>query len=343
MTRSGGRLWGVRGLSLIATLALSMGCVSSQAANPAGTPPLGGVGIRVSGTKILEANGKAFLMRGTNHPHAWAGTKSAQAFSDIKAAGANTVRVVLSAGRFGTSTVGDVALVVSRCRQLKLVCVLENHDTTSYGDDSAGTSLDSSADFWIAFKDVLAGHEAYVVLNLGNEPFGTRLHSLWTEDTIGAVAKLRNAGFHHALMVDAPDFGQDGSLTMRDNAPAVLKADPLHNVIFDIHMYSLFASADAVRSYIDTFQRRSLALIVGEFSWKSEHGEVDEAAILSYGRSKQIGWLAWSWSGNSAPLYYDMVKDFDPAERTPYGDTIVTGPNGLFATSKEATTFSSVP
>ena len=90
------------------------------------------VGLHVSGTKVLEANGSDFVMRGISHPHVWYQNQTAS-FADIKATGANTVRVVLGSGqRWGPST--DVANVISLCKQNRLICVLEVHDTTGYGE-----------------------------------------------------------------------------------------------------------------------------------------------------------------------------------------------------------------
>src|SRR5688572_8370310 len=80
------------------------------------------VGLHISGRDIVEAGGQKFVMRGVNHHHVWSPTQT-NAFSDIKALGANTLRVVLGTGkRWGPST--DVAAVVDRCKRNKLICVL---------------------------------------------------------------------------------------------------------------------------------------------------------------------------------------------------------------------------
>jgi mannan endo-1,4-beta-mannosidase len=54
-------------------------------------------------------------MRGVSHAHVWYPTQTSS-FANIKALGANTVRVVLGSGqRWGPST--DVANIVSLCKQ----------------------------------------------------------------------------------------------------------------------------------------------------------------------------------------------------------------------------------
>src|SRR3954471_17419196 len=91
-------------------------------------PASAAVGLHISGTNIVEANGKTFIMRGVSHEHTWF-TNQTSSFANIKALGANTVRVVLSGGRWTANGPSDVANVVSLCKQNRLICVLEDHDT----------------------------------------------------------------------------------------------------------------------------------------------------------------------------------------------------------------------
>ena len=132
--------------------------------------PSAAVGLHISGRNIVEANGQTFVMRGVNHPHVWY-TGQTSSFANIKALGANTVRVVLGSGkRWGPST--DVANVISLCKQNRLICVLEVHDTTGYGEEGAAATLDEAVNYWISQKSALVGQENYVVINIGNEPIG---------------------------------------------------------------------------------------------------------------------------------------------------------------------------
>lgn len=70
---------------------------------------------------------------------------------------------------------------------------------------------------------------------------------------------------------------------------------------------------------------------------------MNEGAVLSHAQRRKVGWLAWSWSGNTEPVYFDMVHKFNAARRTAYGETIIVGRNGLFSRSKEATVYRVVP
>ncbi|GED09862.1 cellulase family glycosylhydrolase [Cellulosimicrobium cellulans] len=284
-------------------------------------------GFSVQGGKIYDANGNRFVPVGVNHAHAWYPSQT-QSFADIRAAGANTVRVVLSGGRYGTSSASDVSAVIERCKQNQLVCVLENHDTTGYGEDGSARSLASAAQYWTSIASVLRGQERYVMINIGNEPFGNSGFQDWTTDTIAAIQTLRGAGLAHTLVVDAPNWGQDWSFTMRDNAPAVAASDG--NVVFSVHMYGVFDTGAEVRAYLDSFTSRGLPIMVGEFGDNHSDGNPDEATIMSYTRSQGIGMLGWSWSGNGSGVeYLDMVNGFSASSLTPWGERFVRGADGL--------------
>lgn len=296
-------------------------------------------GLHVSGANIVEANGNRFVMRGVSYPYAW--HKDQHQFADIKRLGANSVRVVLD-GSIGANEVSDI---ISTCRQNRLIAVLEDHDTTGYGDNSryggsGAITLDRAANYWIGLKRVLAGQEKYVVINVGNEPYGNNNTSGWADATSGAIKKLRAAGLRQLIMVDGPNWGQDWSGIMSSSASSVFASDPQRNTVFSVHMYGVYGSATKITDYYNAFQRAGVPLVVGEFGWKHFDGDVDEDAIINAAQSRGIGYLAWSWSGNSGGVeYLDLVSNFNPGKLTPWGERIFNGANGIRSTSKEATVY----
>ncbi|MFF7451738.1 MULTISPECIES: cellulase family glycosylhydrolase [unclassified Streptomyces] len=298
-------------------------------------------GFRVQNGRLLEASGHDFVMRGVNHAHTWYPNRITS-LSHIKAKGANTVRVVLASGdRWTRNTAADVADVVAQCKQNRLICVLEVHDTTGYGDQRGATTLSRAADYWISVKSALAGQEKYVIVNIGNEPYGNSNYTRWTADTKAAVQKLRSAGFNHTLMVDAPNWGQDWAFTMRDNAASVFAADPDRNTVFSVHMYGVFNTAAKVNDYLNRFVAAKLPIVVGEFGHNHSDGNPDEDAILATTQRLRLGYLGWSWSGNSSDVQYlDLVTNFDPNQLTSWGQRLFNGTNGIAATAKEAAVFS---
>ncbi|MFF3056358.1 cellulase family glycosylhydrolase [Streptomyces sp. NPDC057909] len=329
--------------ALLAALATLLGIVVLGTLGPttAHAQSAGGLatGLHISDGRLLEGNGNDFVMRGVNHAHTWYPGET-QSLADIKALGANTVRVVLSDGhRWSENSPADVAAIVAQCKANRLICVLEVHDTTGYGEDAAAGTLDHAADYWIGLQDVLAGEENYVVINIGNEPWGNTNPEGWTAPTIAAVQKLRNAGFEHTIMVDAPNWGQDWQGVMRANAQSVYDADPTGNLIFSIHMYSVYNTAQKVTDYLHAFVDAGLPILIGEFGGPvDQYGDPDEDTMMATAEQLRLGYLAWSWSGNTDPIL-DLAIDFDPSRLSSWGRRIFNGVNGIAQTSREATVY----
>ncbi|MGA5896096.1 cellulase family glycosylhydrolase [Streptomyces venetus] len=307
-----------------------------------GTPAhAAATGFRIENGRLLEASGNDFVMRGVNHAHTWYPGET-QSLADIKALGANTVRVVLSDGhRWTKNSAQDVAGVIAQCKANRLICVLEVHDTTGYGEEAAAGTLDHAADYWIGLKDVLAGQEDHVIINVGNEPWGNTNPAGWTDPTIAAVKKLRGAGFTHTIMVDAPNWGQDWQGVMRANAQSVYKADTTGNLIFSIHMYSVYDTAQEITDYLNAFVNAKLPILIGEFGGPADqYGDPDEDTMMAVAQQLKLGYLAWSWSGNTDPVL-DLAIDFDRTRLSSWGERVFHGADGIAATSKEATVYSS--
>lgn len=324
----------------IVVAALAALCSPSVVAASEDVGALQAPGFHVSGGKLYEANGAEFVMRGVNHAHTWYQGETGS-FADIKELGANTVRVVLSSGhQWAENGVDDVRNVVSLCKQNRLICVLEVHDTTGYGEQAAAVSLSQAVDYWLRVRDALAGQEQYVLVNIGNEPFGNTNYSEWTSDTIDAIQRLRAGGFLHTLIVDAPNWGQDWTFTMRDNASTVFAADSERNTVFSVHMYGVYDTAAEITDYLDRFVSAGLPVMVGEFGHNHSDGNPDEDTIFAATQARGLGYLGWSWSGNGGGVeYLDMVTNFDPTALTSWGERIFNGANGIRQTAREATVY----
>jgi mannan endo-1,4-beta-mannosidase len=303
-------------------------------------PAQAAVGLRISNGRLVEANGTAFIMRGVSHAHTWFPSQTSS-FANIKSLGANVVRVVLSGGRWQPANgPSDVANVISLCKAARLICMLENHDTTGFGEQGGAVSLDAAVNYWISLQSVLTGQENYVLINIGNEPVGNNNAAQWTSATINAIGRLRSAGFDHTLVVDAPNWGQDWQFVMRDNAATVFNSDVDRNTLFSVHMYGVFDTAAEITAYLQSFQTAGLPLIVGEFGHNHSDGNPDEDTIMAQAVSRGIGYVGWSWSGNSGGVeYLDMTNNFNVNSLTPWGQRIFNGANGISSTAREATIF----
>lgn len=301
-----------------------------------------GAGFAVHDGRLVDANGHDFVVRGVSHPHVWYDDQLGS-LADMSALGANTVRVVLGSGqRWGPNDASEVAEVVDECKEHQLVCMLEVHDTTGYGEESEAATLDEAVDYWIDVRSAVDGEEDYVLINIGNEPYGNdqETNESWAADTSAAINRLRTAGFEHTLVVDAPNWGQDWQYIMRDQAGDVFAGDPQQNTVFSIHMYGVFDTAQKVEDYLTAFADAGLPLLVGEFGHMHSDGDPDEDAIMSYAEQLGLGYVGWSWSGNSGGVeYLDMVDDFDADRLTSWGERIFHGPDGIAETAECATVY----
>src|SRR4026207_2408295 len=103
----------VGGLVLIILLAIGL-------AQPIGQSQAQATGFRISGRNLVDANGNNFVIRGVAHPHIWFPTQTSS-FANIKGVSANTIRVVLSGGRWQpANSASDVANVIQMCKTNRL-------------------------------------------------------------------------------------------------------------------------------------------------------------------------------------------------------------------------------
>src|SRR5258705_1724263 len=104
---------------------------------------------------------------------------------------------------------------------------------------------------------------------------------------------------------------------MRDNAEGVAAAAPAGNTVFDIHMYGMFNTAAKVNSYLTSFTKRRLPIVIGEFSSQHQWGKPDEDAILADAHAQDLGYLGWFWRGNDKQYsYLDPANKFDSNSHT---------------------------
>lgn len=306
---------------------------------PSGKMQAANGGFQVNGTKLYDANGNEFVMRGANFPHAWYSNQYQTAIPAIAAKGFNCVRIVVADGQQYTKTSkSELENLVKLCKENKLVAILEVHDAT--GNDSRD-SLNQAVNYWKEMKGVLQGNEAYVIVNIANEWYGTWDDgSSWKDGYVSAVKSLRDAGIKNTLMVDCAGWGQYPQVIF-DYGQTVLNADSQKNTMFSIHMYEYAGgNAQTVKSNMDNVLNKNLCLTIGEFGGRHTNGDVDEDTIMSYAKEKNVGWLAWSWKGNGSDWYYlDIANDWAGNSLTSFGDRVINGANGITSTSSRCTVF----
>ena len=300
--------------------------------------PVVQTGFKVSGTKLLDANGNEFVMRGINHPHSWFTSEDDTALEAIAAAGANTVRIVCGSGQqYNRDTVDSLNKLTDKCRELEMIAILEVHDITGKDDESL---LETAAEYWIEVKEALIGKENYVILNIANEWVGNWDSDTWCDGYTSVIPKLRDAGIRNTIMVDAAGWGQYGQ-SITDCGEKVLASDPDGNTMFSVHMYGTAGKNKAtIARNLKLSTDKGLCMVVGEFGWNHSDGDVDEEYILEYCSENNIGWLAWSWKGNGGGVeYLDLANSWDGTSLSDWGETVINSDLGLKKTSVKCSIF----
>lgn len=322
--------------------AASADATSADAPNTPNTPPsIASGSFKVEGTKLLDANGNEFVMRGINHAHAWFKDELDTAINAIAATGSNTVRVVMADGdQWEKTTAEEVENIIQKCTDNRMIAVLELHDGTGKNEQSY---LDNAADYWIEMKDILNAHTNTVIVNIANEWVGDWNTDIWKNGYTSVIPKMREAGIKNTIMVDAGGWGQYGE-SIHQAGKEVFESDPDKNTMFSIHMYGTAGkNKTTIAGNLKNVTDQDLCVVVGEFGYNHSDGNVDEAFIMQYCTDNDLGYIGWSWKGNGGGVeYLDLAVDWEGATLSPdWGEVLINGENGIKATAKKCTVFDS--
>lgn len=292
-------------------------------------------GFTISGGVLKDANGNDFVIRGVNNPHAWYDGPAYDALTSIAGLKANTIRIVWQLN----GSAARLEQIIQRCIALKMIAIPELHDAT--GKDDTG-SLNACVNYWIRsdVKAVLNKYTKYVIINIANEWMGSwNKGADWANAYKSAVATMRNNGLHQTILVDSAGYGQEWA-SVNNYAQTVFNSDPDKNVLFAIHMYGQYGTAAKVQDCIHTLKSKNIPFIIGEFGWTHSDGDVDELSILQECKDHGVGYLPWSWKGNSGGVeYLDLSTSWTSPGLTAWGNTAFNSANGIKATAKVCTVF----
>lgn len=325
-------------------------------------------GFHTDGTKLLDGNGKQFVMRGYNYSYAWQKDLWGAAFSTAKKYKCNALRIQLSDGQKdlgGVNSASEVSDLIKSCKDNQFIGVFNVQDTG--GGDDANVLL-HAADYWVSIKDVVIGQEKYCIVNIGNEwmehpvrysngDWGEYQENLWSDTYITAVRKMRNAGIKNTIMIDCNGYGQYAAIIWKEGAK-ILDEDARHfadgkpNIIFSIHFYEKACYWDyeagtgsMVANSMDKALSVGAPLCIGEYAYsrKSEQWKMDWKTIQAYSKVLNVGYLGWSFTGNGDPESQGLDM-FDKTGNTMYknGECIINHPNdGILATSVPCSVYDS--
>lgn len=283
------------------------GCGDSRRENAAKTDY---AGLHVEGTRLLDKEGSEVVLRGINHAHSWYREMDETAIEAIYETGVNSVRLVLSDGeRWQKDKLIEIQRLIELCKERQLYVILEVHDPTGSNDIE---SLNKAADYWIEMKEALVGNEEFVIVNLANEWVGKWNSKLWREGYTQVIPKIRDAGIMNTIMVDAAGWGQYGK-SIKKYGRQVFDADICGNTMFSVHMYGTAGrNKSTIEKNLSGVTSQNLCVCVGEFGYTHSDGNVDEEYLMNYCNDNSIGFLAWSWKGNSDEVgYLDLALEWD--------------------------------
>ena len=327
------------------------------------TPPITKLdkpGFHTDGIRLLDANGKEFLMRGFNYSYAWQKDLWGAAFSTAAKYKCNALRIQLSDGQKslgGYCDADQVSALIKSCKDNHFIGVFNVQDT---GGGNDANVLLHAADYWVGIKNAVIGQEKYCIVNIGNEwmespvrysngEWGEYQENLWSDTYIEAVRRIRSAGIKNTLMIDCNGYGQYADIIWKEGQ-RILDEDQKYfkdgkpNIIFSIHFYEKACYWDyengtgsRVAHSIDKALSIGAPVCIGEYAYsrKSEAWKMDWETIQDYSKTMNIGYLGWSFTGNgdSESQGLDMFNS-DGSKMYKNGECIIRHPNdGIQATS----------
>lgn len=327
------------------------------------TPPITKLdkpGFHTDGVRLLDANGKEFLMRGYNYSYAWQKNLWGAAFSTAKKYNCNALRIQLSDGQKdlgGYCDADQVSDLISSCKDNHFIGVFNVQDT---GGGNDANVLLHAADYWVGIKNAVIGQEKYCIVNIGNEwmgspgrdcngKWGDYQENLWSDTYIEAVRRIRSAGIKNTLMIDCNGYGQYADIIWKEGQ-RILDEDKKYfkdgkpNIIFSIHFYEKACYWDyekgvgsRVAHSIDKALSIGAPVCIGEYAYsrKSEEWKMDWETIQDYSKTMNIGYLGWSFTGNGDPESQGLdMFNSDGSQMYKNGKCIILHPNdGIQATS----------
>ncbi len=303
---------------------------------------------RVSGSSLRDANNNNFVIRGINVPLQWFYNDVHDNIASIRSkTNANTLRLVWSSDASYADSYWQSS--VQRCIDNKMIPMMELHNATGSNDPQR---LQEMANWYAAKASYFRQPNIakHVLINIANEwsdwamasPTTAPDITVWRDAYKNAITAIRRAGITSTLVIDGAAYGQNISVSLRAYGQELLDFDPQHNLLFSVHMYCEWTSAAKMESELQSMKNANLPIIVGEFG--NNHppcGDLPYNDLMRICQQKGIGYIPWSWKGNTTGTLdqLDMSSDWAGNSLTPWGNAVVNGTNGIKSTSSVASVF----
>lgn len=292
-------------------------------------------GFFVRDGRLYDRLGNDFVIRGVNHPVVWYQNQALPWLEDIADTGANTVRIVWETLDYQglPPSLDLLRQVIARTIELQMIPMVELHDATG---SPATEDVLAMADYYVQddVRDLLLEFEDYLLVNIANEWSGNDFGGAYRE----VIDTMRARGVNHTLVIDSNGWGQNAETIFRE-APGLLEYDPQSNLLFSVHMYEEYANrpneenGQRIRTTLERAVVEGIPLIVGEFGY--QHGDdgtgnprpIPFEVLLAQANRLGLGYIAWSWTGNSGGVEYLDLTAMQSGMLTDWGLDVVEGPS----------------
>lgn len=289
----------------------------------------------VQNGNVYDACGERVVLKGVNHITQYIDEQGA-AMAEIAKTGANSVRLFWYVAR-GNGVAG-MENAIKAALANHLVPILDAHDST------CAWTLSGIQSAWTAPTAVamIKKYQTQVIVNIANEA-NAPSNATYLSTYNGIIAAMRAAGIHVPLMIDSASSCGRNYQSLLSQGPAMLAADPDHNLIFSAHLYDVMSAATYASVY-QQFVAAKLPFVVGEFANRVPPGcgaNIDYKSLIGEAQKAGIGWYAWSWGDNTPGSNwnsdcgeFDMTDTFSYSTLRAWGkEVMVTDPNSAANTT----------
>ncbi|MFW6161888.1 MAG: PA14 domain-containing protein [Planctomycetota bacterium] len=291
----------------------------------------------VDGRFLRDRCGEKVVLRGANTMIIYWDRTGEATYPELAKTGANACRIFWTVK--AQAPPRDLDRTLANCRAQTMIPIPCVWDAGGKKWDHLGQCVD----FWCRpdIVAVLRKHAACLIVNIANEA-GTRevTNEEYRKAYAQALVRMREAGLHMPLMIDAAHWGRGESYIL-ENARYLVEQDPDHNVLFSWHPWDTRQPQSRYQKAIDASIEQDICLVVGEFSRVGVFYKrpIDWKFIIRTCQEEEIGWLAWVWwcgkknSHDGHSITRDKV--FGHWANAPWGEAIaVSSPYSIAKTSQ---------
>ena len=286
---------------------------------------------QTKGSQLLDPCGSAVVLKGVNKMAVFdyndpVGNKY---FGEIAKTGANCVRIAweMKSQINGNNVVNPLSRLdqlITNAKNQQLIPIVGLWDFTGLVDGGF-SRLNEYVAYWTtpAMLALIQKHQAYLIVNIGNEAAtgdeDTPAHlAAYANAYTKAVQQLRLAGIQVPLIIDGMDRGKSLKCFVA-KGPQLLRADPLHNLIFSFHPYwpksetDRYDNGNFIKNRFAEVRAMTepITLMMGEISKYgaflnantdpcSRDGLVDYEQLVQQADATGMGWVIWEWGPGNA-------------------------------------------